>query len=79
MGLRLDSSVPQPLAPVYTPHPQDDAGVKQPAHLIFQSGEDCDIEMGGETYVPEADLVDVEMEDDFLPPIPAIIVSIFLT
>lgn len=35
--------------------------------------------MNGETYVPEADLVDVEMEDDFLPPIPTIIVSIFLT
>ena len=36
------------------------------------------MEMNGEICVPEADLVDVEMEDDFLPPIPAIVVSIFL-
>ena len=31
----------------------------------------------GTTSVPEVDIVDVEMEDDFLPEIPAIIVSIF--
>jgi hypothetical protein len=40
---------------------------------------DCDVEMSGEIYVPEADPADVEMEDDFLPPIPTIIVSIFPT
>jgi len=76
--LRLNGSVPQPLAPVDVHHPRDDAGVTKSANSIFPSAEDYDVEMNGETCVPEADLVDVEMEDDFLPPIPAIIVSIFL-
>ena len=36
---------------------------------------DCDVEMDEVACVPEMILQDVEMEDDFLPQIPAIIVS----
>lgn len=47
------------------------------AHLILPAAKDHDMEICED--VQEADLVDIEMEDDFLPQIPVIIVSIFLT
>jgi len=37
--------------------------------------EDSGVEIGEAAGVPRVDVVDVEMEDDFSPPIPAIIVS----
>lgn len=36
---------------------------------------DYDVEMDEVTHVPEVDLVDVEMVDDFLPQIPTVITS----
>ena len=66
-----------PLAPVYVPRPKCDADVMAAAHLILPAAKDHDMEICED--VQEADLVDIEMEDDFLPQIPVIIVSIFLT
>ena len=40
------------------------------------TAEGHDVENGKATYILGADLADVEMEDDFLPLIPAITVSI---
>lgn len=65
-----------PLAPVYVPHPKNDADVMAAARLIPLTAKNYDVEMCDEACVPEADLVDIEMEDDFLP---LIVVSIFLS
>jgi hypothetical protein len=44
--------------------------------IILPAVGDRDVEMGETACAQQVDLVDVEMEDDFLPPIPAIIVNI---
>lgn len=72
---RIDSGVIQPPAPANAPYPEYtvDAMVTDnftPTTAVLDYG-------AGTTSVPEVDIVDVEMEDDFLPEIPAIIVSIF--
>ncbi|KAF9654302.1 hypothetical protein BDM02DRAFT_3125179 [Thelephora ganbajun] len=58
----------QPLTHVCLPHPMMGAG------LILPTTGDYDVEMDETAHVPEVDLTDVEMEDVFLPPIPAIVV-----
>jgi hypothetical protein len=63
--------VTPPLAPIYVPRTKHGVEV-----IILPAVGDRDVEMGETACAQQVDLVDVEMEDDFLPPIPAIIVNI---
>jgi len=76
---RPNGGAVQPLTPACVSHSEPNAGAITAANLNPPTTEDYDVEMGEGAYIREADLLDVEMEDVFLPPVPAIIVSIFLT
>lgn len=76
---RFRGSVIQSPIPPYAPHPQQDVGVASAVSSIPSIAEDCDVEMGEAIYIPEVDLVDVEMVDDFLPRILSVVVSIYIT
>jgi len=74
-----DAGAVQPLAPAYAPHPEPNVDAITVANLIPPRTEDYDVEMGEGAYFREADPLDVEMEDDFLPLVLVIVVGIFLT
>ena len=70
------------LALASTSHAEGCVDTTTAAGLISPSTGDRDVEMSREIHTPEVNLVDVEMEDDFLPSTsstPTIVVSILLT
>lgn len=78
MDLHLNDGVVQSFASANALHPEDGVDTTTAVGLTPSSTRDRDVEMSREMYTPEANLVDVEMEDDFLPPTPTIVVSILL-
>ena len=78
VDLYLGSGVVQSRASARTSHPEDGVDTTTAADLIPPSTGDCDVGVSRETQTLEANLMDVEMEDDFLPSTPTIVVSILL-
>jgi len=72
---QVSGGVVQPVAPICVPHPEYDTDVTMIDDPALPSAEDYDVEMGEANYTPEVDSRGVEVEDDCLLPIPAIIVT----